>query len=153
MRRQGLMYNQNCGLIWPQSLIYLKTWKNPLSTPRGNEPVLPLRSPRAVWSQILWFCCLLINTTCEISDLFCPVFCLSPLASTFALEDHSELFCGCGVSTPIFIKTLWECSRAETQGKLRSRWCLNTRQIFGQKTKDFIKIPLSAASQKLECSS
>ena len=76
--------------------------KTPLSTPRGNEPVLPLRSPRARLEPDTLVLRLLINTTCEISDLFCPVFCLSPLASTFALKIILNFLVVAGVSTPIF---------------------------------------------------
>ena len=75
--------------------------KTPLSTLGRNELVLPLRLPHASFDPDTLLLCLPINTMCEISNLFCPVFCLSPLASTFALTIILNFLVVAGVSAPI----------------------------------------------------
>ena len=75
--------------------------KTPLSTLGRNELVLTFRLPHASFDPGILLLCLLINTMCEISNLFCPVFCLSHLASTIALKIILNSLVIVGVSTPI----------------------------------------------------
>ena len=86
---------------------------------------------------------------CEISNLFCPVFCLSPLASTFALtDDHSELFGCCWCQRSDLYLTFGTSSRAETHKAEGAVWVMAKYCdiILGRKQRNVIKISLSAAS-------